>query len=75
MGYIYIRYDMNLQKYSCQSVLKPDVPNWPFLWNVIFLYTDVFEPGHVKMFLMSYAKNKGADQTAHNISSFYSRNF
>ena len=22
--------------------LKPDVPNWPFLWIVLFLYTDVF---------------------------------
>ena len=24
-----------------------------------------FEPGHEKMYLMTYANNKGADQTAH----------
>ena len=28
-------------------------------------YTDLHEPDHVKMCLMSYANNKGADQTAH----------
>ena len=29
-----------------------------------FIYF-IFEPGHEKMCLMSYANNKGADQTAH----------
>ena len=29
------------------------------------LYVFVNEPGHVKMCLMSYANNKGADQPAH----------
>ena len=29
------------------------------------LNLDLYEPGHEKMCLMSYANNKGADQTAH----------
>ena len=29
---------------------------------------DLFEPGHEKMCFMSYANNKGADQTAHPCS-------
>ena len=49
----------------------------------------IYEPGHAKMCLMSYANNKGANQPAHprslisafvvryldSISRFYSRNF
>ena len=27
--------------------------------------TNIYEPGHEKMCLMSYANNKGADQSAH----------
>ena len=29
------------------------------------MLTDIHEPGHEKMRLMSYANNKGADQPAH----------
>ena len=40
-----------------------------FLWFSIFKgnlsYSGIYEPGHEKMCLMSYANNKGADQTAH----------
>ena len=60
-------------------------PDTHILYNLLFL----FEPGHEKMCLMSYANNKGADQPAHPrslisafvvrcldiISRFYSRNF
>ena len=57
----------------------------------IVLTLSIYEPGHEKMCLMSYANNKGADQPAHqrslisafwcsllrkyNISRFYSQNF
>ena len=32
--------------------------------NVDYLQMDLSEPGHEKMCIMSYANNKGADQTA-----------
>ena len=31
-------------------------------------FTYIYEPGHEKMCLMSYANNKGADQPAHSHS-------
>ena len=36
-----------------------------FLSFFFRLQNQTFEPGHEKMCLMSYANNKGADQTAH----------
>ena len=33
--------------------------------HVCVLYEFLYEPGHEKMCLMSYAKNKGTDQPAH----------
>ena len=32
---------------------------------MVKLYNNIYEPGHEKMCLMSYANTKGADQPAH----------
>ena len=37
----------------------------PVLPEPLLLAPTIYEPGHEKMCLMSYANNKGADQTAH----------
>ena len=44
--------------------------------RITVVYHEQFEPGHEKMCLMSYANNKGADQSAHPcslISTFFVR--
>ena len=35
------------------------------MWNGVVCNAFIYEPGHEKMCLMSYANNKGADQPAH----------
>ena len=36
-----------------------------FIYLVLHHYESLYEPGHEKMCLMSYANNKDADQPAH----------
>ena len=56
-------------KISIWWAKKKKIPNLPTHFFPPTCYSkhrsDITEPGHEKMFLVSYANNKGADQPAH----------
>ena len=52
-----------MQKSTCWKVRYPVKEQFLMIRQLERIY--LYEPGHEKMCLMSYANNKGADQPAH----------